>query len=475
MRLDRVNHRTVRSTGRSILAAAPLPRAGVRLQFVVWLTISGLMTGCAALTNPTINGVPVRILPDELLAESKEGFEPIPLTLLRQPPPDKYFLETGDTLGIYIEGILGSEEIPPPVNIPDSNEQPPSIGYPFPIREDGTVSLPYVGNVAVAKPALEESITIEEAEEKVAEAYSEKEILRVEDKRIIVSLMRPRYIRVLMIRENATNATNATQLATSQFGMGFGSAPIDQSTSVVGEILELPAYENDVLNAFARTSGVPDIKATKEIVIQRGFWEESSDPNAENYKFPTQADVQDGNTGRRVTRIPLRTRPGEPLSFGPKDVILNNGDIIVVRSQKQEFYYTGGLIANSEWPLPFDYDLNAVEAVLRCHGPMFNGGVNTSNLNGSVLGVGMGNPSPSLLTVVRKTPMGGQVTIRVDLNEAILDPRENILVQADDVLILQEKPDEAITRYATQVLQFNFFGRLINRNDSQGSASVMFP
>ena len=472
MRQDRVNHRTLRSTGQSILAAAPPPRAGVRLQFVVWLTISGLMTGCAALTNPTVNGVPVRILPDELLAESKEGFEPIPLTLLRQPPPDKYFLETGDTLGIYIEGILGSEEIPPPVNIPDSNEQPPSIGYPFPIREDGTVSLPYVGNVAIAKPALEESITIVEAEEKVVEAYSEKEILRVEDKRIIVSLMRPRYIRVLMIRDNATSAT---QQATSQFGMGFGTALVGRSTSVVGEILELPAYENDVLNAFARTGGVPDIEATKEIVIQRGFWEESSDPNAENCQFPTQADVQDGNTGRRVTRIPLRTRPGEPLSFGPKDVILNNGDIIVVRSQQQEFYYTGGLIVNSEWALPFNYDLNVVEAVLRSRGPMFNGGVNTSNLSGSVLGAGVGNPSPSLLTVVRKTPMGGQVTIRVDLNEAILDPRENILVQADDVLILQEVPNEAITRYVTQVLQFNVFARLINRNDFQGSASVVLP
>ena len=38
------------------------------------------------------------------------------------------------------------------------------------------------------------------------------------------------------------------------------------------------------------------------------------------------------------------------------------------------------------------------------------------------------------------------MTIRVDLNEAVRDPRQNILVQDGDVLILQETPDEAITQ-----------------------------
>ncbi len=102
------------------------------------------MTGCASITNPVANGIPVRILPDELLAETKENFEPVPLTMLQQRRPESYKLGPRDTLGIYIEGILGNEETPPPVNIPSSPDLPPSIGYPFPVRQDGTVSLPYV-------------------------------------------------------------------------------------------------------------------------------------------------------------------------------------------------------------------------------------------------------------------------------------------------------------------------------------------
>jgi hypothetical protein len=77
--------------------------------------------------------------------------------------------------------------------------------------------------------------------------------------------------------------------------------------------------------------------------------------------------------------------------------------------------------------------------------------------------------------VLRQTPSGGQVNIKVDLNKAMRDPRENILVQAGDVLIMQETPDEAVTRYFTQVFQINFFGRFINRTNAQASSTLVVP
>jgi protein involved in polysaccharide export with SLBB domain len=428
-----------------------------------------ILSGCAAFTNPVANGVPVSILPDELLAPSREGYEPIPLTLLRQPPPERYVLAAGDTLGIYIEGVLGSAETPPPVQVPATPELPPSIGYPFPVRQNGTISLPYVEPVHVA------GMTIEEAEQAVTEAYLKKQILRAEDRRILVTLMRPRHIRVLVIRDDSQNP-GLTVESSGAYGLGSTTAQIGGGSAETGMVIELPAYENDVLNVLTRSGGLPSQSSTQEVVIQRGYWNGTNNPMDGEYCYPTEADVNgQGDGERRIVRIPMRTRGNESLGFTPKDIILQSGDIVTVRSREPELYYTGGLMPASEVSLPADYDLTVVEAVLRAQGPLLNGGLNSSNLSGAITGAGVGNPSPSLLSVLRKTPNGGQVTIKVRLNEAVRDPRENILVQANDVLILQETPDEAFTRYLTQVIQVNFFGRFLNRTNAQGSATIVLP
>jgi hypothetical protein len=428
-----------------------------------------LLSGCAALTNPVANGVPARLLPDELLAESREGFEPIPLTLLRQPPPENYILAEGDTLGIYIGGVLGSEETPPPVNIPDTTDLPPSVGYPFPIRENGTISLPYIDPVKVA------GMTIEQAQDAVTRAYLDKQILRPEEVRILVTLMRPRYVKVLVLRDDSQQRQLSLQTE-SLLGLGTSTTQIGGGRQSTGMVIELPAYQNDVLNALTRSGGLPGLESTQEVIVQRGYWDGRSDPTTGNYGQPSQADLgANADARRRIIRIPMRTRIGEQLSIPPDDIILRNGDIVMVRARDPEFYYTGGLLPSEEIPLPNDYNLTVVEAVLKGRGPLLNGGLSASNLSGAVIQAGVGNPSPSLLAVLRQTPNGGQVTIRVDLNEAVRDPRENLIVQAGDILILQETPDEAITRYFTQVFQINLFTRFLNRADAQGSASFVLP
>jgi hypothetical protein len=259
-------------------------------------------------------------------------------------------------------------------------------------------------------------------------------------------------------------------------GLGTTRTQIGGRREGLGLALELTTYENDVLTALARTGGLPGLESTQEVIIQRGYWDGRSDAMNGNYDQPTEADlVADEKSQRRIIRIPMRTRGRVPVGFSPDDVVLRNGDIVMVRAREPEFYYTGGLLPADEVPLPNDYDLTVVEAVLKSRGPLLNSGTNTSNLSGTVIQTGVGNPSPSLLTVLRRTPNGGQVNIRVDLNEAVRDPRENILVQAADVLILQESPDEAVTRYVTQVFQLNLFTRFLNRADAQGSASVVLP
>ena len=77
-------------------------------------------------------------------------------------------------------------------------------------------------------------------------------------------------------------------------------------------------------------------------------------------------------------------------------------------------------------------------------------------LRGRLIQQGVGNPNPSALTVIRRTPNGGQIPISVDLNRALQDPRERILVQPGDVLILQESAGEAMVRYFHDIFTFNF-------------------
>ena len=238
---------------------------------VTAMLVGSFFSGCAALTNPIVNGVPVHMVPDELLAPSHEGFQQIPLTLLRQKAPEHYILAAGDTLGIFIEGILGEAESPPPVNVPDSPELPLSIGYPFAVRQDGTISLPYVDPIKVV------GLSVEQAEKAVAKAYEQREILRTQDRRIVVTLMRPRYISVLVLRDDSQQRQISLQNQSLR-GLGTSTTQIGGNTQGEGLVLQLPAYQNDVLNALTRSGGLPGLESTQEVIVQRGNWDPSSNP-----------------------------------------------------------------------------------------------------------------------------------------------------------------------------------------------------
>src|SRR5258707_3058537 len=95
------------------LHAGPPPRARLRASWVgIIVAVCALSTGCTALTNPIADGIPVRLLPPEILGPTKTNYHTVPLSLLRQPQPDAYKLDTGDVLGIYVEGYLGEKNVP---------------------------------------------------------------------------------------------------------------------------------------------------------------------------------------------------------------------------------------------------------------------------------------------------------------------------------------------------------------------------
>ncbi|MBM4076499.1 MAG: hypothetical protein FJ267_12780, partial [Planctomycetes bacterium] len=163
---------------------------------------------------------------------------------------------SGDVLAIYIEGFVGKATDPSPVFFPATNDAAPSFGHPYPVREDGTISLPIVGSVNL------KGLTVGEAEEKVRKSYLHpKELLNPDNHRVQVNLQRPRQYRVLVIRQDSQN--------TPDLGSATGSLNIGMIRKGTGKVVSLPAYSNDVLNALAATDGLPGVDAENAVYVIR--------------------------------------------------------------------------------------------------------------------------------------------------------------------------------------------------------------
>jgi protein involved in polysaccharide export with SLBB domain len=435
--------------------------SGRRLVMAAILLLCALSTGCTALTNPTADGIPVRLLPPELLGPSKTSYQTIPLTLLRQPQPDVYRLDTGDVLGVFIEGYLGEKTQPLPVQaaplvqLRDQNRLAPGAGFPVPVNENGEIALPLIPKLSV------KGKTLAEAREAIRDLYEKIDLAKAARERLIVSLLHQRQQQVLVFRQEAT----------AFYAAADGPVPISKRNT--GFLVDLPAYQNDVLHALAKTGGLPDLDAYNEIIIQRdGMRKKAEKAQKPDPKKPVDAIATTSTT----IRIPLRTALGEPLPFEKDDVILHNGDVIFLEARDEQVFYTGGLLPPGKHMLPRDHDLDALEAVALVRGPLYNGAFGGSNLSGTLIQPGLGNPSPSLLTVLRRVPNRGQLAIVVDLRAAVRYPQERLVIRPGDVLLLQEKPAEAIARYMSQTFfNFNLYWNAFRSGRGVGVVDVAAP
>jgi protein involved in polysaccharide export with SLBB domain len=463
-------------------------RPGRFLPLVLAVLVGAGPCGCAAFTNPVADGVPVRRLPPELRGHCKDGAVTMPLTFLEQKRPDVYRLDAGDILGVYIEGVLGGERprpgeppSPPPVHFPESIWLNPSFGYPIQVHRDGTLPLPLVRGVAVR------GLTLEEAQDAIAHAYVEAKVIQAGRERLLVTLVRPRSYRVTVLRQEIGNFDSGPE---GVAGVVLTGAISKRGS---GHVVDLPAYENDVLNALSRTGGLPGLDAANEVVVMRN--------PSERERLLVQAQVEKGKGADLQTvlaglncpiiTLPLRVKPGTPPP-PPENVILYDGDVVFLEAREYDRFYAGGLLPAGEYPLPRDHDLDVVEAVSLLRGPlvsgnlMITGGGNAPSEEqlvpassqpsvAAVVPTGFGAPSPSLLTVLRRTPHGRVVRIRVDLNRAMRDPRESLIVQPLDVLILQETPCEAVARYVSERFSFTFFYNAFQGSNGRGTFTGTSP
>ena len=402
------------------------------------ITVAALSSGCASLSNPTADGVPVNRLPVEALARPKADLRPVPLTALRQPSPGDYRLDAGDVLAVVADPTPLPAAGIPPVRPSDDPAITGAVGYPVTVRADGTVSLPLIGPVSVR------GRTVAETERLLRDAILQAEIAQPAVLRVSVQLLQRRRYRVTIVREDSQPVGNTTTVV--------GAGAVKRGA---GYKLYLPAYENDVLGALASSGGMPGLDARNEVIVQRAAVD------------LTAAAVE--------IRIPLRVYPDEPLVLRPEDVILGDGDVVRIEARDTEVFYTAGLVGGGQYLLPRDADLDVIEALAQVRGPLLNGGFSQTAFVASSVNSGVGNPSPSLCTILRKLPGGRQIPIRVDLNKAFHDPRERVLIRPGDVIVLQERPAEAVVRYFTQQIRFLTTFDLLNPSSNTSAVSVIVP
>jgi translation initiation factor IF-1 len=204
---------------------------------------------------------------------------------------------------------------------------------------------------------------------------------------------------------------------------------------------------------------------------QAPHWQPWPDPVSTNAPHPDWAPVGDGwmfagggdtLAGRNVVRIPIRLGPGETVDLRPEDVILHDGDIVFIESRETEVFYTGGLLGGGQFTLPRDYDLDVMGAIAVSQGQGGAGGGSSratqsqggqSALNNDV------SISASQVIVLRPLPDGTQLTIQVDLYEAIRNPHERIIIQPGDYILLQYTRGEAVMAFIERhLLEGALFG-----------------
>jgi protein involved in polysaccharide export with SLBB domain len=413
--------------------------------------------GCASFTNPVADGIPVSRLPDEVFGRPRAELQPVPLNLLRQKEPESHVVDKGDVLAIVCEEILGKvktgmkdpvtglevvQQQPPPVQFNNSPNalKPAFTGYPIPVQDDGNILLPDL------PPLHVKGKTLVEVQKQIVKAITvDKKLVVPGKERVLVDLIQPRQFQVLVVREDTQGGA-----------IGGVGGVIGANRKGAGFTIKLDAYKNDLLRALNATGGPPGLDAKNEVVIRRGQYD-PADP-AKGY-----------------VRIPLRVRADEPLTFTEADIVLGDGDTVFIEARDTEAFYTAGLLGSAQVPLPRDYDLRVIEAITQVRGPLINGSFNQNQFTPQAVNTGIGNPNASLVTVVRNLPNGQRIRIRVDLNTAFRDLRENILIQPGDILVMQEKPSEAGVRYLTQTLRLSTTYELFRTGRATGIGTSSNP
>lgn len=454
--------------------------------------------GCSAIHQPYTRTIEHKM---EVLSRiPKAEQRSIDLRLLGQTPPPEHLVSDGDILGVFIEGNHSTDTSEMPVRFPDDRNVAPAIGYPTPVRNGGTIRIPHLGVLRVG------GLTVWQIEELIRQKLTTgpNATLQADKSQIHVSLMWKRAVNVMVVRQEEV----------SPLGLLAPSTGTDADRRS-GQVVELPAFRNDVLNALLETGGFPKAQAENAVYIFKrndrrtaGQQPIAQAPYRSQQPFPTPSPIQQaafntvvpggiqqlqlsnaavnsagyGVAGQSLppllrgghtepmlplgmqpiqqapcqtcvpdtrhpnaVRIPLSMADGELLPFSQNDVILEDGDIVLVESREDEYFFTAGLLGGGQFALPPNQDIDVIDAVLladtysrrsQLNAPTRAvGGVSVLNRDVTV--------GASRVVIERKSADGQVQRFRVNLYHAMKNPDQRVLIEPGDRLYLEYTAIEA--------------------------------
>lgn len=474
----------------------------------------------------------------------RSEYRPIDLRLLSQAPPPEHLVDDGDILGVYIEGAPGQDGEQMPVRLPDDRFVAPTIGFPTPVRNGGYIRVPQIGVMHVR------GMTVWQIEDRIRQILTrEQNQVQPDRTRIHVSLMWKRNVNVMVVRQEEVSAT---KLISPTNG--------NDADRRSGQVVQLPAFQNDVLHALMNTGGLPNDQAENAVYVFKrnnrnspgqlrhaaGVPQPAGIPNLSSPQFPTPTAIQlaayssvtqnqiqpaganfrdhqlqpvsqsghsvlnpvpPGGFANRsnlsslhqphyapgsgvpvmvnqsgygvqnypsvqlppelaitnpaqiqsdpnlrhpnAVRIPLTAVDGQPLAFGQNDIVLEEGDIILVESREQDHFFTGGLLGGGQYALPRNTDLDVIDAVLLADS--YSRSTQLNSPTRAIGGVSVLNRDvtvgASRVIIERTGPNGQKRRFRVSLYHAMKNPDQRVIIEPGDRLFLEYTAAEALLAF----------------------------
>ena len=182
-----------------------------------------------------------------------------------KPKNEFYLLDSGDILGVYVDGVLGDLDKAPPVMMPPPGSGlAPAIGFPIAVREDGTISIPLIEDLMVRGKSTKE------VQNELVKAFTtgDDPILRP-PVRIMVSLVRqrgyvpPATIQLAPKSDQDSLAMSTAQLEAAETEFGKDHPVTKKLRQNFDALLKAsksasPTNASDLSNRHAASNGSPE-------------------------------------------------------------------------------------------------------------------------------------------------------------------------------------------------------------------------